>query len=293
MENLIFAFLAMPDRSKSEALRLARSIRKFAGKYAGSPIWMLVPAAGKQTTFPVPDVQLLPFDIDPEALKFPLATKVYAAAAAEAQEQNGYLVWMDTDSLVLNAPEALNLETGKNLGYKPVDHTLIGSPYDQPIDPFWECIYRRCDVPEDRLFPMTAVVDENKIRPYFNAGMLVVRPTIGLLRAWRDNFDRLYRAACFQPFYKQDIRYAIFVHQAILTGTILSRMTQDEMQMLPPLVNYPLHMHAQYPAERRPQSLNEIITCRYDTLFKEDKAWRTRIPPADEPLKSWLDRQVK
>ena len=196
---------------------------------------------------------------------------------------------MDRDSIVLQEPRELHLPQDKVLGYRPVDHTLIGSPYDSPVDDFWSLVYRLCDVPADRLFPMMASVDEKVIRPYFNAGMLVVRPERKLLRSWAENFARFYLAPPFEPFYKQDILYRIFIHQAILTGTILSRLKQGELHQLPHLINYPLHMHSSYPADRRPARMNDLVTCRCDTFF-HDRSFETDIA-IDEPLKGWLNDQ--
>lgn len=65
---------------------------------------------------------------------------------------------------------------GKKLGCRPLDHALIASPFDQPINHFGERIYKDCHVDVTRLFPMTTSVDENVIRPYFYAGMLVTHP---------------------------------------------------------------------------------------------------------------------
>ena len=138
---------------------------------------------------------------------------------------------------------------------------------------------------------MMTSVDERRIRPYFNAGLLVVRPARGLLQLWRDQFHRLHGAACFEEFYRRDVLYCIFFHQAVLAGTVLSSVEQQELQKLPHLVNYPLHMHADYPADRRPATMNELITGRYDVFF-EDANWR-EVFPAQEPLKSWLIEQCE
>jgi hypothetical protein len=62
------------------------------------------------------------------------------------------------------------------------------------------------------------------------------------------------------------------------------------MTELPYLINYPLHMHNQYPSERKVSTLNDLITGRYDTLF-QDPGWQEAIP-IREPLKSWLGGYV-
>ncbi len=296
MDDFIFACLASPGEGAREALLLAKSIRTFAGGLADNPIWVLFPetedklAPQIETGFRSLNVRLIPFALSEETGAFPFAAKTFAAARAEAlaEDKSEFLVWMDRDSIVLQEPGTLRLPRGKVLGYRPVDHTLIGSPYDSPVDRFWELVYRLCDVPADKIFPMTASVDQKRIRPYFNAGMLVVRPERKLLRAWGENFAMFYLAPPFEPFYEQDILYRIFIHQAILTGTILSRSDRGELHQLPPLINYPLHMHSSYPAERRPARMNDLITCRCDFFF--NPSWEADVA-IDEPLKSWLNDQ--
>jgi hypothetical protein len=297
-QRLVFACKAAPGSSETEALILARSIRVFAGRFSDNPVWVCIPETEESISEVIRErlhslnVKLVPFRIDPAASGFPFAGKVFAAAAAEslANGETETLAWMDSDSIVISDPKKLLLGDEKNLGCRPVDHTLIGSPYDRPIDSFWELIYRSCNVPAGQVFPMTASVDQQRIRPYFNAGLLVVRPQRGLLQLWRDAFHKFYRDTRFEEFYQQSRLYRIFIHQAILAGTILSTVDYQEIQQLSHLINYPLHMHTEYPADRRPAYMNELITCRYDVFF-EDPGWR-RAFPVKEPLKGWLDEQL-
>jgi hypothetical protein len=293
MERVVFAFLAAPGKLEDQALVLAESIRTFAGDFSQSPIWVLIP----ESTLLSEDcgdklgslnARLISFEIDSSERGFPFAGKVVASSRAEAmaRDQTEYLVWMDTHSLLLNEPRKIFLNPGKILGYRPVDHTLIGSRYEQPLDPFWERIYQDCQVPEEKIFPMTASVDEIRLRPYFNAGFLVVRPERGLLQMWCENFKKLYQEPSYEHYYDQDDLYRIFMHQAILAGTVLSFLEQRELQELSYLVNYPLHMHEQYPDDLRPMFLNELITCRYETTF-EDPGWEEVIR-VNEPLRGWL-----
>ena len=196
-----------------------------------SPIWILIPdglgefSIEGQAEFSSLNATMISFHIEESTLNFPFAAKVFASASAEssAEGRTALLAWMDTDSIVIQEPVELLLQSEKQLGYRPVDHTLIGSTYAEPIDSFWEMIYNDCHVERDRIFPMTASADENVIRPYFNAGMLVVRPEVGLMQAWRDNFKRIYKTPHYEDFYQQNVLYEIFIHQAILAGTVLSQ----------------------------------------------------------------------
>lgn len=292
MSELTFAFLIAPGPLAQQGLLLARSIRAFGGAWANAPIVTAVPTTARpldpavRTALDKLHVTQHAFTVAEEVRQFPFATKVFAAAEVEAAADTAVLTWMDTDSLLLNPPKPLLPAQGKQLGYRPVDHTLIGSRWDQSISPFWQQIYADCNVDSGKLWPIMTSVDEVQIRPYFNAGMLVVRPEIGLLQAWRDDFNRLFRQPAYTPFYQQDTRYTIFMHQAVLAGTLLRRLRQPQTTQLSHRINYPLHMHTIYPQPRRVDRLNDLISCRYDTLA-DDPEWYGRFPMSDS-LQHWL-----
>jgi len=299
MNDLVFATMATSTAAARQALLWARSIRAFGGRYAATPIWLMIPEyierlpTSLRLDLDKAGVRLLAFEVSKEELDFPFAGKTIAAGFAEylAQERAAILVWMDRDSLIIQEPEVLFLPDGKIFGYRPVDHTLIGSPASAPPDPFWDLIYNYCAVDAQHIKPMRTSVDEKMIRPYFNAGMLVVRPRRKLLQTWSANFRSFYTLPAFNPFYEQDFLYRLFIHQAVLAGTILAETNPQERHELPCLVNYPLHMHASHPESRRPEKLNDVISLRYDTMADEPH-WEETIP-IDEPLQSWLYEQRK
>jgi hypothetical protein len=114
-----------------------------------------------------------------------------------------------------------------------------------------------------------------------------VRPEAELLRAWHDAFFRVYRTPAFERFY-QDRRYAIFVHQAILSGVLLSAVERQAMQELPTTYNYPLHLYAEDTTGDRPEALDELVTCRYE-------AWTDlqALPlAAGEEYRAWLGARL-
>lgn len=271
------------------------SVRQFAGALSDSPIWMFTPRSENEIPKNIREkfqkfgVKVISFTIDPEIRKFPFATYVYATATAESfvKDKTKILAWMLPDTLVINEPKHFLLESDKYFGYRPVHHTLVGSIYDEPIDPFWELLYRKCNVPEEKIFPMKTHVDHNTLRPYFNAGFLIVRPEKGLLQSWWKCFKELYPDPSFKEFYQKDERYSIFIHQAVLAGVILSTMQKQELKELPFSYNYPLHLYHESPKEYRPESINDLITARY-----EDIGWLEKVP-IQEPLKSWLKNQIK
>jgi hypothetical protein len=101
----------------------------------------------------------------------------------------------------------------------------------------------------------------------------------------------LYRVDEFEPFYQANPRYRIFMHQAVLAGTVLARISPAESLLLPATVNYPLHFHQRFPAAERPATLDSLITCRYENLF-DQAGWQAKIPPASLELRAWLEEGI-
>lgn len=294
-ERILFASVVLPNTSsETAALLLAASIRDYGGSLAHAPICFFTPAYGEQITTVTRtkldslNVRLVPLKIDKEILRFPLAHYPLVAAAAESLAKGtiDFLVWLGTNTIVLQEPQAFVLPDDKNLGYRPVHHINVGSHYGTPLNPFWTAVYEWCQVPDDHIFPMKTHVDGETIRPYFNAGCLIVRPEKGLFAAWRNTFFAIYRENQFQGLYQDDERYAIFMHQAVLSGIILKMFAPDEMYELPAEYNYPLHLHAEDITTHRPTTIEECVTVRHEGFYR-DSSWVDKMP-AGEPLKQWL-----
>jgi hypothetical protein len=193
---------------------------------------------------------------------------------------------------VLQPPASLLLPAGKSLGACPVHLKLLGSGFNEPLDDFWGTIYHHCQVDVNKVYPVQTIVDEQVVRAYYNAGLLVVRPERGLLRAWRTNFEALYRRPEYDKYYRMSEMYAIFMHQIVLAASILSSLRPQDYQQLPFGMNYPLHLHSQVDERRRPESLNQLITCRYED-FKEVfcKPRLDSLIRVESPFKEWLQDQ--
>jgi hypothetical protein len=297
MNNIVFSTLAVAGKPELDTMLLVESLRKFAGQLGSNPVWVLAPTQlgplldSTQRKLAQLDVRVIPFEIDLEILRFPFAVKVLAAAALEAQamEESECLVYMDRDTIVLREPYEFVISPGKALGYRPVHHKLIGSSWDSALDSFWSLIYEICNVPEENLFPMMTHVGE-MIRPYFNAGVYVIRPEKGLLTQWQDIFLSWYRNPQLKRFYDQDPIYKIFIHQAIFSGVLLQNLKPEQMSVLKSNINYPLHLHGDIPLDQRPTTIDQLVTVRYENIFDEFD-WQQL--PFSESLKDWLLMQPR
>ncbi|MBN1564785.1 MAG: hypothetical protein JXA10_13140 [Anaerolineae bacterium] len=297
MSEILFA--CMPANAQ-QALVLIRSLRTFGGSLAQSPIWLMVPRGEQlfshddQAALTPQGVLVVPCDVDADARQFPFAAKVFAAALVESLAQTyqiKHLIWLDSDVLFIQEPGDLLIPAEKHLGYCPVHHRLIGSRIDKPLDAFWSLVYETCAVPPDHVFSMRTIVGDEAIRPYINAGFMATKPADGLLQAWCDQFAALFLDERFTAFYEQHVLYRIFVHQAILTGVVMAKFAPADLIELPRRYNYPLHLYADHAPEKRPPSINDLITCRYENVFAE-AGWPDRFPITGD-LKTWLENQFR
>ena len=294
MTNLVFAYMQAHGGDEREAVLLARSLRKFGGMYANHPLWIMVPNQGQisQTTIQRLtrlDVQVNRFDVPKVATSFPFGVKVYAAAAVEALtvDNTDILVWMDSDTIFSGEPSAFLLKENISLGYRPVMLKNISSSYDEPINTFWEIIYKNCNTPADHVFPMLTTVDEVRIRPQFNAGIMSVRPEKGLLQQWRDNFERIHLKPELTPYYDKHVLYRIFVHQAILSATILAVLKETEIEDLGRNINVPMFL------ESSVELAQAAVTLRYDEYqFFAQPDWYEKLI-LEKPVQRWLREQVE
>jgi hypothetical protein len=297
MQKTTFVTLAVPGKSILKALMMGNSLRDFGGELKDSPIWILVPEGNIQFSNQILEkistlnAEIVVFEISPNELRFPFASKVAAAAHAEANLMCGsnLLVWLDSDNIILREPDEFLLPGQIYLGYRPVHHKLIGPTWGQPLDPFWNLIYQSCQVPKGQQFQMTTHTGE-KSQPYFNAGTFVIRPERQLMAKWRKSFTELMDKPEFQVFYKTDNRYIIFFHQAVFTGVLLHELERPEMLVLSSKINYPLHLHAEIPVDRRPRKLVDLTSVRYENIF-DTKIWHEELSIL-QPIHPWLNDQL-
>lgn len=294
---VIFACEASATRGQREAVLLGASLRRFGGTLAGSRLWVMVRDPGAVKTperalLADQGAEIVPYPADEPAASFPFTGRLLAAAEAEAlaNRESTLLICMDSASLVLKDPTPLLLPPGKSLGARPVDHANVGSPWEAPADDFWRLVYQRCDVDPAHLFPVAASSDGQPLRAYYNAGLLVLRPAAGLMGAWRQQFASGCRDVTFAPLYGRDPRYRLFVHQAVLSAVIVRRLGRDGVLDLPPTVNYPLHLHGQFRADRKASQLDDLVTVRYEQLL-DDPSWARSIPMS-QGLRDWLAARV-
>lgn len=258
-------------------LVMVESVRTFGGELKSVPVWVYLPddKPGLEKSpglKPIPEgVTFKRSNTPPEAKPFWFAGKVFAAALCEAEAVGHHqlLAWLDPDVIFTSEPRDFLLPDSISFGYRPVMHKLIGSRASEPPDEFWARVYDKLGVAPSAMFSMKTPIDQETIRAYFNAGLLIVRPEMGVLRKWPVCFATLYSDSVFVGWCKQDQRRAIFLHQAALAGDILSTLKREDMIELPASYNYAVFLEDKYPPQARPKSVDDVVLFRHEFMFSD------------------------
>jgi hypothetical protein len=300
---VVFGTYAESAEQVRHVICLAESLREFGGRFRDVPMWLYIPDSASVVSsrdrqrLASLSVTVYLSRCPSEAKWLYYAGKVFAAGEAErraAAADHAVLVWLDDDTVVLKEPAEFTLPDGISFAYRPVMHNRSGSRYDAPPDIFWQRIYDTLKIDSAKLFPMVTPADHQKIRAYFNAGLLVVRPEAGIFRSWGDDFRRLYSDPGLVLMCRENETKRIFLHQAALVGAVLNTLERSKMQELSDRYNYPMFFQQMFGADHDFDTLDDVVTLRYDVYFREpDPDWADKLSgpkPVIEWLRQHLDR---
>lgn len=284
-------FLLMFKSAQGE--RLARvvidSLRAFGGPLRGCPVWAfgLDPDRAPHVLPGMEGVRRLPLVVGEEWQSYPFADKVYACARAEemAGPEIRSLVWLSLDCLIVNPPLLFDLGPSFDAAFRPVHHRNVGSPAGEPLDGFWQGVYRAVGI-DDLPYTVELFADSQTLRPYFNTHCFAFNPAKGLGQAWWRCFQTMVADEAFQAGPCRDELHQVFLHQAILSTLTARLLDWERVRLLPPEYNYPLNLLSQMPADRRAPALNGLVNAVYEDAFPWDEI------EVLEPLRSWLRERM-
>lgn len=295
--TIVFATFAETEVGMRYTVQMAESLREYGGRYADTELWLYVPAESPAMTTPIRNsletagIEVFTCTSPEEALWLPYHGKVFAAGMAErlaVSRGAKVLVWMDPDTIFLNEPIDLDLPDSVLLAYRPVMHNRSGTLYGQPPNEYWANIYRVLSISDDMLFPMVTPCDRQTINVYFNSGLVAVRPELGVLQAWGDDFRRLYSDSVLTSLCRDNQVHAIFLHQTALVGSVLHRIGRSQVVELPETYNYPIFFHQQWESAAEFDDIRGVVTMRHEGYFRNpDPAWAAKLK-ARKGVVDWL-----
>jgi len=269
-----------------------KSVREFGGKYRDSKIYILLadPINFPCESLKAENVILLPLKMDPEFRGYPLAIKAFAAAQVEQIVKDDVLSlgWFDPATLVLNSLDELDLENQYSAAIRPVSllNTIGIAPGSEPND-YWSSIYNELGLNYKNVPAYETVVDEKPIQAYFNCEIFSVDPRLGIFTEWAKVLTKFLKDAEYQKNVCNTFLRRLFLHQAVLSGVIISKVDPGDIKPLSIKTGYPFNQHERLSNKKKIKSLDELSAIIFDYQWDRNPRWREKIP-AKERLSDWL-----
>lgn len=288
--NVAFLVCVEKGNLENQAMLLCRSIRRFGGRFGNAPIHCFKPRQGPSlgletmALFEQLHVSFHDEVLNPDFDCYPIFNKVFVCAWAERNLGEEILVFLDSDSAILQEPSDFFLPAGVAAAVRPVDRKNKASagPRDRQ-EAYWQKLYDLTGV-QARPFVQTAVNGQT-IRGYWNAGLIVARRSAGVFGDWRRDFELLMKAKHFPP------------HDGPLNNmdqfslaTSLSRI-HPQVRTLDYRYNYNLQLRALYAPAERSADLAELVHIHYHLCFNQPDFLQTVDPPLDRhsAIYRWLN----
>ncbi len=271
---------------EAQALLLFESIRRHTGRFRNCALYALSPRAGHpislDTRKRLADLGVHYIDklLNIDCQEYGSANRVVAAATIEDTRQHEILVILDSDTLFLREPSEFVLPPDIDVAVRPVDVKGIstGGPGDS-FDPYWHHLCRCCGVEYGQIPWGEAFVDRSRIKANYNAGLVVVRTKLGILRRWADFFFASIQQGLRPRSVANSFRAgAGWVepaasklwgsNQAALALAIWS--TSRRVRQLSATYNYPLHLHDKIDPVVARTLLPKLVHVHYHWLLAED-----------------------
>jgi len=267
IDQTIFLTLVRTTSERSCARILIDSIRSFGGVLSHCPIWLFEanPQKAPCSSLEGMDVQVFSLSVPDTVRHYYFADKVYACAQAEEMvtPRVQSLIWIDPACLIIKPPLLFDLSQSFDAAVRPVHIRNVGLSPTEPLDGFWKKICETVGV-HDIQTTVETFVDAQRIRSYFNSHAFAINPSKGLLCRWFECFEALVCDEEYQKGTCQDERHQIFLHQAVLSALLVTRLDPKRVRVLPPDYNYPYNLHQSVPLDRRAAALNDLVCIAYE-----------------------------
>jgi hypothetical protein len=244
-------------RLESQSLLCVESLREWGGAFSEAPVYAFSPRPehlpGDDTIAALERLgtRSVAEPLNPEHGELPHTNKVHCCAWAERELDHELLVFVDSDTVFLNEPAELAGD-GWVAAVRPVGEANAASSTgaDDRNDNAWEHLYDRLAVAA-RPFVGAAVTGE-RLRAFFNAGLVATRREAGVMGAWKEALARLFDS---QPLRRRRFRGQL--DQLALAGTLAGRF--EDVHLLGDAYNYPLPKRIRLPARMQALGIDDLV----------------------------------
>ncbi len=208
------------------------------------------------------DLKIISIEVPYLLHEFPFMDKLLAASIYE--QAHKHFIWIDVDSYFLKPFTGFIKEHG--ILVNPVDIKNVGLSTDQKMSPYFETCLKQFNLEtttyQSNIFKTT--ITKESIYPYFNMGFVIIYDNKFIFKQALDAFYEVFNHPIISKLVSESYLYAIFLHQVLFSLSIIKSYFYDDIHVLPPYYNYPLHLIKK---DATPPDINLLQHFRYDTFF--------------------------
>ena len=264
--SIAFVITVEPGFLEAQALLLVESIRTWAGPYREEAVVLVQPRSGRtmcegtRARFERMGASFHHQTLNERLADTPMANPVYVGAWAEQNLSVDCIALCDADSVILNPPEAFELQANALVAVQAVRRKGRGSSgADDPADPNWMDMYRVCGVKPHR--EVTCMQNGRRIRAYWNGGLVVARRSSGLFSTWLAFVERV------ADFNRQTGRDLVALDQKVLAPAVDAAAANGVVE-LPMEYNYAIPQRGiMVRDDMRTVSLEDLVHVHYHHWF--------------------------
>lgn len=300
-------FVACIERGvlERQAVLLFESVRMYGGRFRNCEIYALSPRVERPISRwarkRLLDLRVHHIDkiLNTECPEYGSANRVAAAAYVEDKYPHEFLVILDSDTLFLREPASILLPADVDVAVRPVDlKGMCTEGVSDPFDAYWRDLCCCCQVDYDCIPWTESFVDRRRIKASYNAGLVIARANLGIMRRWWKYF--LASVSCGLKPFTEPRQFRAGVgwvtpeasrmwgsNQAALSLAIWS--STRRLQELPPTYNYPLHLHRQINTSIVSTVFPKLVHVHYHWCLEmaDNPLWDADSPLTKEQ-RAWL-----
>ncbi len=203
---------------ETQTLRMIESLRNWGGKLANIPVIAVTPRFGS----PIQRSTRRRYDKLGVTYVRTKATSPYAwynfmnkpasLLAAERAVSVDTMIWLDADILVVGEPAEFLLAADEDFAACPTEKNVATTGPDDPYHSYWVAMCRALGMSVEDLPWVTEFREKNRIRAYFNGGVICYRPASGYAAAYQDACEKIMDARIVLP------KDSIFYHEQAAVG---------------------------------------------------------------------------
>jgi lipopolysaccharide biosynthesis glycosyltransferase len=171
---------------ETNVIRMVESLRRWGGQYKDAPVLAITPRPGG-ALLEATRLRLMELGVTHQVLHLPgkytwfrFMNKAKAFKIAHNLLKTEILVWLDSDTLIVDEPKLLDLPEGIDFAACATAKGIAVSDQDASNEPYWESICKGTGVQWGNFPWVDTWEDKKRIRCYWNSGVVAFRRTSGL-----------------------------------------------------------------------------------------------------------------